>query len=80
MRCGILVLFLGLLSIDFLIVQVQSILDGGHANWRQYGFLVKVFARNKNADVMKSCLGTLISNNVVITSASCIMNEKTKVS
>ncbi|VDM95731.1 unnamed protein product [Thelazia callipaeda] len=55
----------------------QAIIGGEDKEWNRFGFLVKIFSREKLSNIVTSCTGTIISPRLVLTSSQCILNTTT---
>uniref|UniRef100_A0A915B8K6 Peptidase S1 domain-containing protein n=1 Tax=Parascaris univalens TaxID=6257 RepID=A0A915B8K6_PARUN len=56
---------------------VYSVINGERVHWHQYGYLVKIFSRERNSKMVTSCSGSIISASLVLTSPQCLFNAST---
>ncbi|VDK49046.1 unnamed protein product [Anisakis simplex] len=56
---------------------VESIINGELEQWNRHGYLVKIFSREPNSNIVTSCSGSIISASLVLTAPNCIRNATT---
>ncbi|MFH4980931.1 hypothetical protein AB6A40_007640 [Gnathostoma spinigerum] len=56
---------------------ILCIINGEFVEWNRHANLVKIFARERNSEIITSCSGSLISSSLILTAPKCLLNQTT---